>query len=223
MITLYFPMADDAGHRGGPDSPELNASIVQMDRALGRLFDEIAALPHGHLVHVVIVSDHGMTASNRGTIILDDHANLDGVVVVSATTLASMFFEGDTLRRAAVARSFERVAGLRVYTREAIPDEWRIKANARAGDLLLVADEGWVLRRRNGRPESGIASHGWAPSVSMRGIFLAAGPRVRAGVRMPAFENVHIYPFLAMLLGLRTSAEIDGRAEVLSAALRGGR
>jgi len=222
LITLYFPMTDDAGHRGGPDSAELNASIAQMDRVLGRLFDEIAALPHGDRVHVVIVSDHGMTPSNRGTIILDDHADLNGIVVVAATTLASLFFEGDTLRRTAVARTFERVPGLRVYTRETIPDEWRIKTHPRAGDLLLVADEGWVLRRRNSRPESGVATHGWAPSPSMHGIFLAAGPRVRAGVRVPAFENVHIYPFLAALLGLRANTDIDGRLEVLSSALRGG-
>jgi alkaline phosphatase D len=191
-----------------------------MDSVLGRLFEEIAALPHGELLHVILVSDHGMTLSNRGTILLDDHANLDGVMVVAATTIASLYFDGDTLRREDVARRFARVPGLRVFTREAIPAEWHIKANPRAGDLLLVADEGWLLRRRNSRPESGVATHGWPPSRSMQGIFIAAGPRIRAGMRIPPFENIHIYPFMAALLGLRGDAEIDGRVAVLAALLK---
>jgi hypothetical protein len=54
----------------------------------------------------------------------------------------------------------------------------------------------------------------------MWGIFYAAGPDLRAGVAIPAFENVHIYPLIARLLGLTPPPDIDGRLEVLEPILK---
>ena len=54
----------------------------------------------------------------------------------------------------------------------------------------------------------------------MRGLFVASGPRIAAGMRIQAFENVHIYPLLAEILGLDPNPEIDGRLEVLAPILR---
>ncbi len=53
----------------------------------------------------------------------------------------------------------------------------------------------------------------------MHGIFVAAGPRIRPGTRIPAFENVHIYPFVAHLLGLEPAEGIDGSLVVLGETL----
>lgn len=52
----------------------------------------------------------------------------------------------------------------------------------------------------------------------MHGIFYAWGAGVRKRQHLPAFENVHIYPFLAKLLELEVRTPIDGRAEVLAPA-----
>lgn len=43
----------------------------------------------------------------------------------------------------------------------------------------------------------------------MHGIFVAAGPRVRHGIVVPRFNNVHVYDFLCDVLGL-TPATNDG-------------
>ena len=46
--------------------------------------------------------------------------------------------------------------------------------------------------------------HGYDPEVmSMRGVFVAAGPAFKRGVTVPAFENVHIYQALAAAHGLQ--------------------
>ena len=54
----------------------------------------------------------------------------------------------------------------------------------------------------------------------MHGLFIAAGPRIRAGLRIPAFENVHIYPLLAEILGLQPATDIDGRLDIFRPVLR---
>ena len=52
----------------------------------------------------------------------------------------------------------------------------------------------------------------------MRGIFYAVGPNIKPGKKVSAFENIHIYPFIASILGLTTPA-IDGDPKVLESIL----
>ena len=71
-------------------------------------------------------------------------------------------------------------------------------------------------RRR--RPWRG-GAHGYDPRArEMQGIFVAAGPRLRAGQRVPAFDNIHVYAFLCALLNVPPAAN-DGNAAVTSAFL----
>jgi hypothetical protein len=54
----------------------------------------------------------------------------------------------------------------------------------------------------------------------MHGIFFAAGPRVVPGSRLGALENVHVYPFIAHLLGLRPAPGLDGTLAATRPILR---
>ena len=57
--------------------------------------------------------------------------------------------------------------------------------------------------------------HGYDPDLpSMRALFLARGPSFRGGAVVPGFENVHLYPLLAALLGVEP-APVDGRLDSL--------
>jgi predicted AlkP superfamily pyrophosphatase or phosphodiesterase len=220
MITLYFAVADDNGHWSGPDSPELDAAVRHADSMLGSLLDGIESLPYGDRVNVITMSDHGMTPS-VGTVVLDDYADLDGVIVVDAGPIASLHFSGDTLRRDRVVQGLAAAPHSQAYTRDRIPAEWGVRDNPRIGDVLVVADEGWLLSRAGRGPGRNVATHGWAPTESMYGIFVAAGPGIRPAGRIAAFENIHIYPLMASLLGLRPNPGIDGRAAVLAPVLVG--
>ena len=62
-------------------------------------------------------------------------------------------------------------------------------------------------------------SHGYDPSLpSMQATFIAHGPAFRRGTRLPAFDNVDVYPLLMRLLGL-TPAPNDGSTHSVEAAL----
>jgi hypothetical protein len=89
-------------------------------------------------------------------------------------------------------------------------------------------DEGWqvlpraTLNQRRSRGQTGPrGEHGYDPrdAISMRGIFVAAGPAFKSGVVLPAFENIHIYDALARVLGLMP-AKNDGDPAMARAMLK---
>lgn len=224
LVTLYLSLVDQAAHDHGPDAPETAEAVRRADAVLGRLLDGIAALPVAGRVNVVVLSDHGLADVSGGRVhALEDHVSLEGVRTVNAGPFMQLFFGGDTARmERAYAALREGLPHGRVYRRAEIPAELRLRGSPRAGDLLVVMEAPHMISRtrRPSRWWTQPGNHGYAPSnLDMHGIFLAAGPGVRPG-RLPSFESVHVYPFLAGLLGLTPAAEIDGRAEVLARALR---
>ena len=54
----------------------------------------------------------------------------------------------------------------------------------------------------------------------MHGIFLARGPALEPGQRIPSFESIHIYPLLAEMLELTPNRDIDGDLSVLGSLIR---
>jgi alkaline phosphatase D len=53
----------------------------------------------------------------------------------------------------------------------------------------------------------------------MKAIFFAEGPDIKAGVKLPSFDNIDVYPFVAHLLGL-DAPPIDGELTPLKSALK---
>ena len=115
---------------------------------------------------------------------------------------------------------------LKVFSREQTPAKWHYRDHPRVPPILGVADEGWqVLRRATvasiaGRTIRGQrGTHGYDPQLmSMRAIFIAAGPAFRRGVTVAPFENVSIYNMLAKILRV-TPASNDGDPSVARAVL----
>jgi hypothetical protein len=72
---------------------------------------------------------------------------------------------------------------------------------------------------RNRRPNPG--QHGFDNAIpDMQASFYAWGPAFKNGLTIEAFENVHVYPLIASILGLNITEKIDGRPEVLKPILR---
>lgn len=222
LVMLYFDQPDGIAHAVGPDHPAVDSVVAELDGHLGRLLDGIEALAIADRTTVLLLSDHGMAAVPADSVIhLEDHTSLDGVRVVNNSTQAHLYFDGDTARADRVYRALhDGLTAATVYRKGQTPDRWHYHAGRRIGDLIVAADPGWILRPRDRRPWDGGGMHGWDPyHRPMHGIFLAVGPRIRAGLEIPAFENVHIYPFVAHLLGLDPAEEIDGRLEILESVL----
>ncbi|MFS8638537.1 MAG: alkaline phosphatase family protein, partial [Gemmatimonadota bacterium] len=211
-------------HAFGPDSPEVEQAVAEADRVLGRLLDGVETLEIADEVYVVIVSDHGMEAvSAERAEYLEDVIPLDGIRFMAGGPYLTLWVEGDSARVREIEAALN--AGLRharAYRREAMPERWRYAGSPRVGDLIVLAEPGHQVAGSRRYPARGGGAHGYDPATApnMQGIFLAAGPAIRPGTRIPAFENVHVYPLIAHLLGLRPNPEIDGRLEVLEPILQ---
>ena len=110
----------------------------------------------------------------------------------------------------------------KVYKKEEFPERWNYK-NERAGDLLIAATPGYYIRDNDTFLTTGttvmgskFGVHGYDPLIvtDMHGIFYATGPNIKKGMEIPAFQNIHVYPLMAKILGL-TIPPIDGRLDVL--------
>ena len=112
----------------------------------------------------------------------------------------------------------------RAYARDETPARWHLNGNVRAGDVLVVAEPGHVVAKSSGDRVLDRGTHGWdTEDPLMHGIFVAAGPQIRASGAIPAFESVHVYPFLAAMLRLDRAPRVDGDPAVLAPYLRTGR
>ncbi|MEJ2501762.1 MAG: ectonucleotide pyrophosphatase/phosphodiesterase, partial [Gemmatimonadota bacterium] len=120
LITLYFPEPDHTLHREGPAAEAVDRAVRRLDDVLGRLLDGLDRLPIADSVHLVLVSDHGMApAPEDHVIVLDEVADLAGVRVITNTTQAFLYFDGDEARRRAVQRALQdHLAHATVYPRE---------------------------------------------------------------------------------------------------------
>ncbi|MEP6617863.1 MAG: ectonucleotide pyrophosphatase/phosphodiesterase [bacterium] len=228
LVMLYISEVDDSTHKHGPNSAQTGLAIASVDRALRRLLDSLHALPFGDSANVVVVSDHGMLqVIPQRVIAVGDLLARAGVDTAGMRTsdngpTMSIWFDGDSIRiRAGRGVLTRDAAHARTYLRSETPERWHVRESARAGDLLVVADEGYFLQRRKSDKPPNPGQHGYDPTVGdMQGIFLAAGPGVRRLGVIPAFENVNVYPFVAALLKLDHVPRTDGSLSVLLRALQ---
>jgi len=224
MVMLYFHHTDSVGHKSGPDSPEVMASVAQVDEAMGRLVAGIQRLKLEAVANLVIVSDHGMAnISPQRTVALGDIVDLKTVQVDFSGALAGLRpLDGNT---DALYRAFKAKENhFKAYHARNIPKRYHFRDNARIPPVVLVADDGWYLSRRaSSEPstrEMNKATHGYDPGLdSMGATFIAWGPAFRAGVKIAPVENVHLYNLFCATLGLKPAPN-DGDNRLVNRVLR---
>jgi alkaline phosphatase D len=219
FITLYYANVDHAGHEFGPDAPQTAEAVKHVDELMGTLEEDLKAL---HLpVDLVIVSDHGMEKIQGGWIDLDKYAPLGDLVTVGQYLYAPT----EEAANAAYQKLKAADAAFMVYRRANVPAELHFNSNPREGDPIIVARGPYAIRahappvdREDKAPTVG--NHGFDPTMmpTMKAVFYAEGPDIRAGVKLKPFENVNVYPLLVKLLGL-DSPPVDGSLGVLAGVL----
>jgi predicted AlkP superfamily pyrophosphatase or phosphodiesterase len=216
--TLYFSEVDHAGHTSGPDSPELLAAAAHVDQAMGLLFRGVNALGLADRTTYVVVSDHGMApTSDDRLIFLDDYLAPGEIDVVEWSPNVAINPRGRTPPDELYRKLVDKHPALAVYTREQLPKRLQYGANPRIPAVIGIAEMGWTItthtaadsRMKAGRTFGG-GAHGYDPRYrEMHGLFIAAGARIRHGVVVPEFQNIHVYNFMCELLHL-TPAANDG-------------
>jgi alkaline phosphatase D len=219
FISLYFSMVDHEAHATGPTSVEIQKVLHSADSLVGMLMNEVRKLKLP--VNIIIVSDHGLYDLKREEKVfryVDQLINTKDTSVVFANAGSQVHFytkQADSLYTVLKAQA----KGFKVYKQSEFPDRWHYK-NVRSGDVLIVAEPGtyFLTTTRDLSKWEGTGNfgeHGYDPALTdqVNGIFYAMGPNVKKS-KVKAFENIHVYPFVAKILGLKIP-EIDGDAKVL--------
>ena len=224
FITLYYSNVDYAGHKHGPDSPEVADAVKHLDDMIGKLADGLASLQLP--VDLIVVSDHGEAAAMREWTYLDKFTDLSHFQVAGDVVTTLLYPDSE----AAAAKAYKDLRGasdkFKVYRRASAPAHLHLDANPREGDPIVVATGPSYIRAHEALsfgdpPVTDPGQHGYDPQLvpEMKAIFYAAGPDIRPGVTVAPFENVNVYPLIAKILGLRTGT-IDGKLRVLQGVLK---
>ncbi|GJQ21764.1 MAG: alkaline phosphatase family protein [Bacteroidia bacterium] len=223
LITLYFEGVDHAGHEYGPSFAAVDTAVRKVDGALGTLLEGLDIKNQLDRTNIIVVSDHGMAATEKDkTIWLDEYIGLDSVRTVDWGPIVSVWVDSGHVQPV-----FQALSGahphMKVYRKADLPDRWYYRDHRRVAPITLVADDGWMIASKRFNPwqrsDHG-GNHGYDnANPSMRALFLARGPSFRRGVVLPPFQVVHVYSLLAHLLGV-APVQTDGNLEPFRKALR---
>jgi predicted AlkP superfamily pyrophosphatase or phosphodiesterase len=225
LITLYFSSPDTESHKYGPLAAETMQTLLRMDSLLGDFMQNLkrTKLP----VNVILVSDHGMKELEKkeGTyIFLDEYiVTKNETTVVNGGTQAHIYTDtqarADSLYKALKLRAKD----FSVLKRKDFPSRWNYD-HERSGDILILAHPGKYIMTGDRQKisddlhqDSKFGVHGYDPDEvkEMNGIFYAHGPNIHKGIKIKAFRNIHVYPLVAEILGLKTP-KIDGEFSVVA-------
>ena len=59
LIFCYLPEVDEYGHKGGPDSANVEDALRQVDGFIGTVLQGLRDRSLGDIVNLIVVSDHG--------------------------------------------------------------------------------------------------------------------------------------------------------------------
>ena len=224
LIMGWWHGADGAGHRFGPDSPEVTAALRDQDAQLGRLLAGIDARGAWNDVTLIIVSDHGMLA-------IEDTFSLSGLVedegiqarVEERSSVAHIFLESPEDRGRLETRLAQE-PGLHTYRPETLPKELRLSHPTRNGDLIVLIDpprifrkgefwtDAYILWRQFWIDQPKFGAHGFDPHHPEMGtVFYALGRGVTPGHSEAEVRTIDVAATVAGLLQIEPPAQNEGR------------
>jgi predicted AlkP superfamily pyrophosphatase or phosphodiesterase len=226
VIAFYLEEVNGAGHRFGPESPEVAVAVRKVDdnlAAMRRRLREMGLTPN-----YLVVSDHGMTSTNLArVIILDDILDLKSVTIDSDGSLLAL--RPVTISAEELVARFRSVPHVRAFRAEDLPPHLALGPGPRVAPVWVLPDEGWhiapratVERLRGKYPEKGYVAgdHGYDPELrAMHGILIAEGPAFRSGHITPEARTIDLYSLMCALAGLKPAPN-DGDDRLARAFLR---
>lgn len=162
LIFNYMPEVDQAGHRGGPDSSNVETALGVVDAFIGDLVSETETRNLTHIVDLIVLSDHGMTSLSKNRIIfLDDVLEKDFARIKHKDGWPSFGLhfdeEGDiepVMERLWAASTGEKRMNFTTYTPATMPERWHFSHGPRIAPVYLVPDLGWILTDHVSRERS---------------------------------------------------------------------
>ncbi|MFB3107702.1 MAG: alkaline phosphatase family protein [Pseudomonadales bacterium] len=210
LIMSYWAGVDSVAHRHGPDSPEVATQLASQDVQLQRLLAGLDGLDRWENTTVILVSDHGMAASD-GLIDIKEALAGEGIEAeVVGATVAHVFVKDQNLseRAGAVLRDLDPV---NVYRGTELPAELRLGFPDRVGDWVVATEPPFSFSRPPGW-KGVIGMHGYDPSiVEMGASFLALGRGVPSDLEIATVRQIDVAATVAHLLGIDPPLQSEGR------------
>ena len=213
FIAMYFLNTDTAGHRFGPDSPEVKAAIENYDvNVTGYLLDQLRRVNLLDEVNIIVTSDHGMAAYNTSNFVnFDDFVNTSTYDAWSGNK-AFFTIEPHPGKENYVYESLKeeqrKTQLFEVYKKEDVPDSLHFKHNRRIASIVGLMKEGWYVHSSKlpepKQPDGVIrGDHGYKNSIkNMNPFFIARGPAFKGNLTSEPFELTDIYPLICDILGI---------------------
>jgi alkaline phosphatase D len=236
FMTLYFSDVDTQGHQFGPQSEEVKQAVLDVDHTLGKLFKNLESFTHIPL-HIIIVSDHGMSdVDPQKVIYVEDLLTQEeknhyqwfgsgpqmmGYLNEHHQPTSQKTKLSEDLIYKKLSHYQKKNPHFQVFKRQEAPHRYHISQTPRAGDVILNVHPPYSLQLTKDKARIRKGDHGYDPLSfsSMHGIFYAQGPSLKKeflGKTIPAFENIHLYPFILKILQLSPITPVDGKSSVLS-------
>ncbi|MBW8745552.1 MAG: alkaline phosphatase family protein [Sphingomonas sp.] len=220
FITLYFDTVDTAGHRHGPDSPELNQALGEVDRQIGRLRGGFAELRQP--ANIVVVADHGMASTSPDRVVMiHDIANPADYHLIDEGPVA--LIDPMPGHEAALAASLLKpIPHVHCLRKADLPERLHYGRNPRVAAFVCEAEVGWLMLDKISE-KNGVdaGSHGYDNQApEMQALFIAAGPGIAPKGTIPTFDNVDVYALLRDLLHMPAKADVDGTDAPFRGALK---
>lgn len=224
LITFYVSDVDHAGHSYGPDAPQTEKAVLQLDKQLKQLTDAVATT--GLPVNYIFVSDHGMANIDQQNFLPMPAAIDTAKFMVSGDGMIVELHAKDKKAVKPTYRALKKEADgeYKVYTRNNMPRRLHYgkknDAYERVGDILLVTEAPTVFNFSKRKPSPG--NHGFDPDVvkDMHTTFYAWGPAFKEGIKVASFKNTQVYAVVAKILGLTYTHKIDGNDKVAKQILK---
>ncbi|ARS35029.1 ectonucleotide pyrophosphatase/phosphodiesterase [Pontibacter actiniarum] len=224
LITFYLPEVDHAGHSFGPDAPETKQAVLELDAQLKALTEAVAKT--GLPVNYIFVSDHGMTQVDQ-----ENTLPLPAAIDTAKFRVSGpgMIVELHAKDKSAIKSTYKKLkkeanGAYEVYTKHNLPKHlhYGTKDDAfnRVGDILLLTKAPKIFHFSGRKPAPGM--HGYDPAAvkDMHATFYAWGPAFKPGVKIPSFQNIHVYPVVTEILDLPYSHTINGDGSIAKSILK---
>lgn len=226
MITLYFSDMDDTGHAFGPNNDEkLKKALFNLDRSLGGLFEgvKLSKLP----VNIIIVSDHGMAeVLDQNYLPIEDIKNDSMYWAIDNGAIINIHPKKESEIDTIYKYLKQKENNFKVYKTKDTPGFEYTPINKDWGAIQIIPDFGYYFSKKEriaskiNNPNNKFGVHGYSPTFKdMHGIFYANGPALKKDYSIPSVKNIHIYPLMCEILGLKTPNDIDGKLEELQNVL----
>ena len=223
LITFYFPDVDHAGHEFGPDAPETRDAVRWVDNTIGTLFEEVKKT--GLPVNFIVVADHGMTSiDTKNTLPMPAAVDTSKFHIPRGFELVELYAKNKSDIQPTYEKLKKEEKHFTAYLKSNMPAHLHYgekdDVHGVIGDIMLIPTWPKVFHFSNRSPNPG--AHGFDPALvkDMYTIFYAWGPNFKTNLRVPAFENVNVYPVVARILGLTYSDKIDGSPELAERILK---